>query len=75
MSVHKAQGSEYPIVILVALRLFGIMLQRRLYYTGITRASKALILIGEEEAFLQAAKNNQVHERQTYLKQRLEGLA
>lgn len=72
MSIHKAQGSEYPIVILMALKSYGIMLQRRLYYTAITRASKALVLIGEQEAFQRAALNNHVHDRRTWLTERLQ---
>jgi exodeoxyribonuclease V alpha subunit len=51
ISIHKSQGSEYPIVILPVLNEQKIMLQRRLLYTAITRASKSLILIGESPAF------------------------
>lgn len=51
ISIHKSQGSEYPIVILPVLNEQKIMLQRRLLYTAITRASKSLILIGEHSAF------------------------
>lgn len=72
MSVHKAQGSEYPIVIMIALDRYRHMLQRRLYYTGVTRASKALILVGEQSAFKKAAEDHQLKERQTYLRQRLD---
>lgn len=71
MSVHKAQGSEYPIVIVVALRQYRHMLQRRLYYTAFTRASKALILIGEDAAFESAAQNNRSIERKTHLREDL----
>jgi exodeoxyribonuclease V alpha subunit len=51
ISIHKSQGSEYPIVILPVLNEQKIMLQRRLLYTAITRAAKSLILIGERSAF------------------------
>jgi exodeoxyribonuclease V alpha subunit len=51
ISIHKSQGSEYPIVILPVLNEQKVMLQRRLLYTAITRASKSLILIGEQAAF------------------------
>lgn len=71
MSVHKAQGSEYPIVILVATRAFSIMLSRRLYYTGMTRSSKSLILTGSMEAYEIAMNNHQESVRLTSLKQRL----
>lgn len=72
MSVHKAQGSEYPIVILVAVSDFYRMLSRRLYYTGATRSSKSLILVGEYDAFRRAVDNHHESKRQTYLKERME---
>lgn len=51
VSIHKAQGSEFPVVIMpVTLRYF-VMLRRKLLYTAITRASRKLIIIGEAEAF------------------------
>ena len=71
MSVHKAQGSEYPIVVLVATKSFRIMLSRRLYYTGMTRSSKSLILTGEYDAFKIAMDNHEESIRNTYLKERL----
>ena len=71
MSVHKAQGSEYPIVILVAVHEFGRMLSRRLYYTGATRSSKSLVLTGHLGAFETAVKNQDESLRLTYLKERL----
>lgn len=71
LSVHKAQGSEYPIVILVATRAFHMMLSRRLYYTGMTRSSKSLILTGSSEAFEIAMNNHHESIRLTSLKERL----
>lgn len=72
MSVHKAQGSEYPIVVLIADKSYGIMLSRRLYYTGLSRSSKTLILVGDYEAFEKATENQNESLRYTYLEQRLE---
>ena len=72
MSVHKAQGSEYPIVVLIADRSYGIMLSRRLYYTGLSRSSKTLILVGDYESFKKATANQNESHRYTFLKQRLE---
>ncbi|CAM3656368.1 ATP-dependent RecD-like DNA helicase [Erysipelothrix urinaevulpis] len=72
MSVHKAQGSEYPIVILLADPSYGIMLSRRLYYTGLTRSSKSLVLVGDYDSFVKASKNQNESHRYTYLKERLE---
>ena len=74
ISVHKAQGSEYPIVILAAILEYGQMLQRRLMYTGITRASRSLILVGQKTAFEKAVSTVDKDTRRTYLKQRLMGL-
>ena len=51
ISVHKSQGSEYPIVIMPFTWQMNIMLQRKLIYTGVTRARKALIILGELDAF------------------------
>ena len=70
MSIHKAQGSEYPVVILPITRSYWIMLQRKLIYTAITRAKKSLIIIGDYEALLYGVQNNR-NNRQTTLKQRL----
>lgn len=72
ISVHKAQGSEYPIIILLAHPSYGIMLSRRLYYTAMSRSSKSLILIGMIESFVQAAENQNESHRYTYLTERLE---
>ena len=72
MSVHKAQGSEYPIVVLIAEPDFWNMLSRRLYYTGVTRSSKSLILLGKKESFIKAVKNGHEDKRNTYLKERLQ---
>ena len=75
MSVHKAQGSEYPIVVLIAVSEFHRMLSRRLYYTGATRSAKSLILVGEERAFQMAVRNQDESKRLTYLKERLIALS
>lgn len=72
MSVHKAQGSEYPIVILLAVLNYGQMLSKRLYYTAISRSSKSLVLVGDMDAFEKAALNDYETKRNTYLKNRLE---
>lgn len=50
MSIHKAQGSECSTVILPVLYAFHIMLKRDVYYTGITRARKKIILVGQKQA-------------------------
>ncbi|MGN1399015.1 MAG: ATP-dependent RecD-like DNA helicase [Erysipelotrichaceae bacterium] len=71
MSVHKAQGSEYPIVILPMTFQYSIMLQKRLIYTAISRAYQNLIIIGSKAAFYKGINNNDHYIRKTYLKERL----
>jgi len=56
VSVHKAQGSEYPIVILPSVREHRYMLQKRLLYTAVTRAAKALVLIGDKNLFIEGCQ-------------------
>ncbi|MCF0112105.1 MAG: ATP-dependent RecD-like DNA helicase [Erysipelotrichaceae bacterium] len=71
ISVHKSQGSEYPIVIMPVVKEYGIMLQKRLLYTGITRAGKSLVLLGEEEAFVHGVQTQDRITRKTTLCERL----
>ena len=67
VTVHKSQGSEYPVVIMPLTSAHYIMLQRNLLYTAITRASKLLILIGSKRALGMAVGNNKVQNRFTSL--------
>jgi exodeoxyribonuclease V alpha subunit len=71
ISVHKSQGSEYPVVIMPVLTQHYMLLQRNLLYTGITRGKKLVILIGTKKALAIAIKNNKPEERYTLLKERL----
>jgi exodeoxyribonuclease V alpha subunit len=71
ISVHKAQGSEYPIVLLPFAREATHMLTRRLIYTAVTRASKALILIGDPTMFAKGVATQDKQARDTTLIQRL----
>ena len=71
VSVHKAQGSEYPIVIMPVSSEYGIMLRKRLLYTGVTRANSSLILLGNKQAFLNGLKRVNESDRHTTLKERL----
>ncbi|KXU01244.1 RecD-like DNA helicase YrrC [Streptococcus constellatus] len=72
MSIHKSQGSEFPVVILPITSSSHRMLQRNLIYTAITRAKSKLILLGEKSAFAFAVQNTGTT-RKTYLKERFEG--
>lgn len=71
ISVHKSQGSEYPIVIMPFTYQMNIMLQRKLIYTGVTRARRAIILLGELGAFRKGISIIERHPRETTLKQRI----
>ena len=71
ISVHKSQGSEYPVVIMPVTTQHYILLQRNLVYTGITRAKKLVVLIGTKKALAIAIKNNKPQLRFTHLSGRL----
>ena len=70
-TIHKSQGSEYPIVVMPVLMNHYVMLQRNLIYTGITRAKKILVMIGTKKALSYAIRNVTVMKRNTLLKERL----
>lgn len=71
ISIHKSQGSEYPVVIIPLLKQHFMMLQRNLIYTGITRARQSVFLIGSAEAYAMAVRNNKTEVRRTHLRTRL----
>ena len=66
-SIHKSQGSEFKIVIMIMLNEYNRMLYRKLLYTGVTRAKKNLYILGEEMAIKKAIKNNIINDRKTSL--------
>jgi len=70
-SVHKAQGSEYPAVVLALLPRHYMLLQRNLLYTAITRAQKLCVIVGNRRAIGMAVQNDKVAQRWTGLKARL----
>ena len=71
VTIHKSQGSEYPIVVMPILMNHYVMLQRNLLYTGITRAKKILVIIGTRKAINCAIRNVTITRRNTFLKERL----
>lgn len=71
-TIHKSQGSEYECVIIPILSSFYIMLQRALIYTGITRAKKKVILVGQKKAIFAAIHNNSNIKRNTALAERIQ---
>lgn len=70
-TIHKSQGSEYPIVVMPILMNHYVMLQRNLIYTGITRAKKIIVMVGTKKALSYAIRNVTVMKRNTLLKERL----
>jgi len=74
-TIHKSQGSEYPIVVMPVMMSHYVMLQRNLIYTGVTRAKKILVMIGTKKALSYAVHNVTVKKRNTLLKKRLQGRA
>ena len=70
-TIHKAQGSEYPIVVMPVLMNHFVMLQRNLIYTGITRAKKKLVMIGDEEALKKAVRTTRTQGRKSLLGPRI----
>ena len=74
ITVHKAQGSEYPAVVIPLMTQHYLMLQRNLLYTGITRAKELVVLVGTKKALGMAIRNNRVVERNSFLADRLRGV-
>ena len=60
ISVHKAQGSEFPMVIMPIVNTFNRMMYNKLIYTAVTRAKKSLILVGDRNSFVYGVRNNYV---------------
>lgn len=69
VSIHKSQGSEYNAVIIPIFMQHFMLLQRNLIYTGITRAKKLCIFIGQPKAVAIGIRNNQGKKRVTFLKE------
>jgi len=73
ISIHKSQGSEYPVVVIPLLKAHFMMLQRNLLYTAITRGRRKVFLVGEPAAFGMAVRNNESRQRVTHLREKLRG--
>lgn len=75
ITVHKSQGSEYPVVVMpTSGSIPPMLLQRNLYYTAVTRAKKLMIFIGDPRSVIIAAKNNKISHRNSFLQERLQSL-
>jgi exodeoxyribonuclease V alpha subunit len=70
-SIHKSQGSEYPVVIVVLLKAHFMMLQRNLVYTALTRGRKKVFVVGEPAAWSMAVRNAESRFRHTHLRQKI----
>ncbi|MGC4075172.1 MAG: ATP-dependent RecD-like DNA helicase [Nibricoccus sp.] len=75
ISIHKSQGSEYPVVIVPLLKAHFMMLQRNLLYTAITRGKKKVFLVGEPAAYAMAVRNSESKLRTTHLREKIAGLS
>ena len=73
ISIHKSQGSEYPIVIIPFVKENRFMLSKRLIYTGVSRAKKSLVLVGEKRILENGIQKRENIERKTTLIQKIEG--
>ncbi|HRE72836.1 MAG TPA: ATP-dependent RecD-like DNA helicase, partial [Accumulibacter sp.] len=70
-TIHKSQGSEYPVVVIPISTQHYMMLKRNLIYTGITRGKRLVVLVGQKRALAMAVKGKQVERRWSKLKERL----
>lgn len=68
ISIHKAQGSEFDMVIMPITNSFKRMLYNKLIYTGVTRAKKSLVVVGDANAFIYGINNDYIDNRKTTLK-------
>ena len=75
VSVHKSQGSEYPVVVIPILTQHYVLLQRNLIYTAVTRGRNLVVMVGSRKALAIAVNNNKTQQRFTRLRYRLSGNA
>lgn len=71
MTIHKSQGSEFPVVVIPLYRAAPMLLTRNLIYTAITRASKAVVLVGQSEYLVKMIENNKTVKRYSNLAEKL----
>jgi exodeoxyribonuclease V alpha subunit len=72
ITIHKSQGSEFPVVLIPLTSSHNIMLERNLFYTALTRAKSLCVFIGQQAALKRAVMNQKNLSRQTTLKQKIE---
>ena len=71
ISIHKSQGSEYPVVVVPLLKAHFMMLQRNLLYTAVTRGRRKVFIVGEPAAYSMAVRNSESKQRVTHLREKL----
>ncbi|HEY1763520.1 MAG TPA: ATP-dependent RecD-like DNA helicase [Opitutaceae bacterium] len=71
ISIHKSQGSEYPVVVVPLLKAHFMMLQRNLLYTAVTRGRRKVYIVGEPAAYAMAVRNRESKLRMTHLREKL----
>jgi exodeoxyribonuclease V alpha subunit len=71
ISIHKSQGSEYPVVVIPILTQHYVLLQRNLIYTAVTRGRKLVVMVGTRKALAMGIKNDKTKRRYTFLRNRL----
>ena len=71
MTIHKSQGSEFPVVVIPLYHAAPMLLTRNLIYTAITRASKAVVLVGQSEYLVKMIENNKTVKRYSNLAKKL----
>ena len=75
ISVHRAQGSEYPAIVMPVVTDHFLMLRRSLLYTAITRGKRLVVLVGTRRAVSIAVRNDSTRQRWTWLAQRIRDAA
>ncbi|MDU3457993.1 MAG: ATP-dependent RecD-like DNA helicase, partial [Peptoniphilus harei] len=71
MTIHKSQGSEFPVVVIPIYSAAPMLLTRNLIYTAITRASKAVVLVGISDYLMKMIENNRTRKRYSKLEKKL----
>ncbi|MGF6965773.1 exodeoxyribonuclease V alpha subunit [Paraburkholderia sp. WC7.3g] len=74
-TIHKSQGSEYPVVVIPVSTQHYMMLKRNLIYTGITRGKRLVVLVGQKRALAMAVKGKQTERRYSKLAEWLRGIS
>jgi exodeoxyribonuclease V alpha subunit len=75
ITIHKSQGSEFPVVVIPLATQQFVLLQRNLVYTGVTRGKKLVVLVGQRKALAIAVRNNRTEQRYSGLLGRLKTAA